>query len=59
MKLNPDCIRDILLEVEEKTDLSHVVEFTESEPITGRLARYSRSEIVYHIKQCDLNGYFA
>ena len=59
MKLNPDCIRDILLEVEEKTDLSHFVEFTEAEPITGRLARYSSSEIVYHIKQCDLNGYFA
>lgn len=59
MKLNPDCIRDILIEVEEKTDLAHHISFkTTSGLLPARLSCYSPEEVAYHIKQCDLHGYF-
>ena len=58
MKLNPDCIRDILLEVEETTSLEQGFAYGPGVPETGRLANYSFETLVYHLKQCDLNGYF-
>ncbi len=59
MKLNPDCIRDILLEVEEVTSLDCRFSCRADVPETGRLAVYPFETLAYHIKQCDLNGYFA
>ena len=57
MKLNPDCIRDILLYVEEHTDLHKHVTFTETIS-DKKLERYTFDEISYHVKQCELSGYF-
>lgn len=60
MKLNPDCIRDLLLEIEDKSPDIHseIVFYTDTRE-EGRLARYSFSEIEYHLNQCWLSGYFA
>ncbi len=57
MKLNPECIRDLLLEVEE-----HVTHFdmyrydVETLPSNNRLAKYSANEVFYHAKQCSMSG---
>lgn len=55
MKLNSDCIRDILLTVEEKSDFYHYVEYKKDKPVHKRLEKYTHDEIVYHINQCDLS----
>ena len=57
MKLNPDCIRDILLYVEEHTDLNHnvVISYSKTKPI---FPKYSPEEIMYHVEQCNLSGFF-
>lgn len=55
MKLNPDCIRDILLVVEENTSYSTAMEFS-SDTQFNELKHYSTEEILYHIKQCELSG---
>lgn len=54
MKLNPDCIRDILFTVEENTSFYNDMEYTEDNPqIYPKLMSYSIDEILYHIKQCE------
>lgn len=53
MKLNPDCIRDILLTVEEKCDFSHFWYYTKGSSDSIYLSSYSHEEIIYHISQCD------
>lgn len=50
MKLNPDCIRDILLYVEKYSDFYHTTEYCK-EQIPEELKSYTHSEIVYHISQ--------
>lgn len=52
MKLNPDCIRDILLTVEENTGYETNMRYPEDYPL---LSSYSQEEIFYHIKQCELS----
>ena len=56
MKLNPDCIRDILLSVEDVTDSEVSFEYDRYEDVPERLKRYSHNEVVYHINQCDFAG---
>lgn len=58
MKLNPDCIRDILLLVEAETDLETLIRFDSDNP-PDSLSAYSSDEILYHVKQCELLGLFA
>lgn len=75
MKLNPDCIRDILFTVEEKTSPSSQFVYKPSEKyinrfllddeceeepqvIHERLKSYTDEEILYHINQCELSGFF-
>jgi hypothetical protein len=75
MKLNPDCIRDILLTVEEETSPSSQFVYKPSEKYTNRfllddesedehqiiherLKSYTDEEILYHINQCELSGFF-
>ncbi|WP_160688381.1 DUF2513 domain-containing protein [Clostridium sp. C2-6-12] len=74
MKLNPDCIRDILLTVEDTTSPSSVMAYRPSENIYEsllddeasitpkiehkRLKPYTDEEIQYHINQCELSGFF-
>lgn len=55
MKLNPDCIRDILLYVENNTDLEHPLSL-DPHQIPDELSPYSGAEIMYHIKQAELSG---
>lgn len=57
MKLNPDCIRDILLVVEEIPDINHRWRFDE-ETIPELFPNYSFDEVMYHIRQCQLNNFF-
>jgi len=56
MKLNPDCVRDILLLVEQETSLE---EFLTVFPLTfpDSFKNYSAEEVMYHIKQCELSGF--
>lgn len=55
MKLNPDCIRDILLKVEEIQDVHHHWDFT-AENIPILFPKYTFEEVIYHLRQCDKNG---
>ena len=54
MKLNPDCIRDILLTVEEYTGFSSTMGYPGDN--YKLLSIYSTDEVLYHIKQCELSG---
>lgn len=56
MKLNPDCIRDVLLSVEEKTDFSNPWTFSIDSVDSKFLSVYSSEEILYHINQCSKSG---
>lgn len=58
MKLNPDCIRDILLVVEKETDLNTQVRYP-VETVDDLISSYTQEEVLYHIKQCELSGMFA
>lgn len=56
MKLNPDCIRDILLAVEAICDTGHYFDSRiDLDKIHGS---YSVEEIAYHARQCDMAGMF-
>ena len=55
MKLNPSCIRDILITVEEHSDFNHQTEYKAEEPFET-LSEYSHEEIIYHILQCEKSG---
>lgn len=64
MKLNPDCVRDILIAVEETTDNSTSFSFSKSSCISNQrtnvpnLSKYTEDEVEYHIMQCKMNGLF-
>lgn len=57
MKLNPDCIRDILLFVEANTSLNSPVDI-DPDYLPEPLSIYSSDEVMYHIKQCELSALF-
>ena len=52
MKLNPDCVRDILLSIESVTDCTTSWTYKKGECTCNFLSRYSHEEITYHVKQC-------
>lgn len=55
MKLNPDCIRDILLSVEDICDANHYFDYgqdSENEFIKD----YDSNTLYYHFRQADLSG---
>ena len=56
MRLNPDCIRDILFSIE---DISSYDSFISSSQLanTDSLKKYTEDEILYHLRQLDWNGY--
>lgn len=57
MKLNPDCVRDVLFVIE---DLSGPDSFIASDELANTKFlhdKYSEDEIVYHIRQLDWAGY--
>lgn len=51
MRLNPDCIRDILISFKDKIDLSipYIVNETNCKDISDK---YSSEELCYHTRQC-------
>lgn len=55
MKLNPDCVRDVLLYVEANTDLKHFASISPLQ-IPDELNKYSADEVMYHIKQAELSS---
>ncbi len=57
MKLNPNCIRDILMTIEE---LDYDIDFNYDcdNNIYPRLQKYRHEEIVYHVFQCNSSGLF-
>lgn len=57
MKLNPDCIRDILLTVEDISEFGSIIQYNTSENFP-RLTKYSENVFLYHINQCKANGFF-
>lgn len=57
MRLNPDCIRDILLTVEDVSEFGSIIQYNTSEDFP-RLTKYSENEFLYHVNQCKHSGYF-
>lgn len=58
MKLNPDCVRDILLSVESICTCNRIMNYnSDSEDNPKLLRKYPCDEIVYHIQQCDKHGF--
>lgn len=51
MKLNPDCIRGILLTAEEKCKFSTPWEYNSKSFDSDFLSAFTHEEILYHIKQ--------
>ncbi len=58
MKLNPDCIRDILLYVEESTDY-HVSCCISPAKLNPPLDAYPANVVMYHVEQCIMSNYFS
>lgn len=62
MKLNPDCIRDILLLLEKETDgikyISYKFDVINLKTDCPLIAKYSVKELYYHFGQCEANGFF-
>jgi len=56
MKLNPDCIRNILLTVENTTGYGSYMRYP-SNTEYELLKSFSYEEVMYHIKQAELSGF--
>lgn len=53
MKLDPDCIRDILICLEDKTEFNKIVTIEE----ICNCLNYPDNKVKYHIRQCGLANY--
>jgi hypothetical protein len=58
MKLNPDCIRDILLHCEEYCVTGSYITYKKNESFSYNGNEYSYDEAYYHLRQCEMNEYF-
>lgn len=56
MKLNPECIRNVLLDIEDKSTFDDPWEYFRDNFESNYLAEFSHEEIVYHIRQAELSG---
>ena len=56
MRLNPDCIRDILLTLEDVTKPNSLI-FSTNLYNDERLSKYSVDEFTYHLQQLIWSGY--
>lgn len=57
MKLNPDCIRDILLEIEQYTSFEKSYTYDPRHlPEDSFLSQYDSDTVLYHIRQADQSG---
>lgn len=55
MRLNSDCVRDILLTIESECDFHNEMNYEKEEKTLQQLSKYSHEEIIYHIRQCELS----
>lgn len=58
MRLNPDCIRDILMECEERCTPYKSAVFKSQDQFARGENKYHWEETLYHLRQCELNGFF-
>lgn len=56
MRLNPDCIRDILLTVEDNISFGTYMRFDSEHKDYPLLTKYESDYVMYHIQQCELSG---
>lgn len=56
MRLNPDCIRAILLSVEEATDSERIFRYGKDDNTHQHLTKFTHNEIYYHMRQCNASG---
>lgn len=56
MKLNPNCVRDILIAVEENTGYRRKLDYPSERDKCPSLECYADDEIRYHIYQCYQSG---
>lgn len=56
MKFNPNCVRDILITVEENTEHGNPISFGEGADTYATLQNYDIAETMYHIDQCLQSG---
>lgn len=60
MRINPECVRDIILTIEEVTDFN--TDFQYPNDNYERLNSYSKNEMLTHLERCKDNqlfiGYF-
>lgn len=54
MRLNTECVRDLLLTIEETTTVTDSMDYYIDQNDFPRLTKYSHEEILYHIRQCKL-----
>ena len=59
MKLNPDCIRDILLFVEENVNNDFILVTDTNYKNYDRIAKYSFEEFEYHTNQIGMSGFLS
>lgn len=52
MKFNPNCVRDILIAVEENTGTGQTISFGQDVDVYTILQKYDVDETMYHIDQC-------
>lgn len=60
MRLNPDCIRDVLIELEsipESVNITYYFEWDTTHETFPNLQKYPVDTIAYHIHQCNLYGF--
>lgn len=58
MRIDNDCIRDILLTIEENTTYEHAMYFRDSRNYySDRLQKYETDKILYHVRNLLLAGY--
>ena len=55
MRLDPDCIRDILLCIESKTDAEK--DSLELDELINSLTSYDENKLIYHLKQLSTSNF--
>ena len=56
MRLNPDCIRDILLVAEENTGYREEWTLSRDKSLPEQLQKYDFKTVAYHANQCIMAG---
>lgn len=57
MRLKPDCVREILLDVERRSVYGQFVDYVSPKDFQV-FSKYSLNEVLYHIRQCHESGFF-